>query len=109
MLKTNTSMSNTIALIGVAVLLVIALGAVAYINSAPAAPHLSPSAGNPVPQSVAPASVSAKLPYTNGVYISDQMLRNWIDDAYDRGQFTLTQKYQKVLDGRYERRVGLPW
>ncbi len=108
MLRNNPVRPGTITLMWVAVILVIALGAVAYIQLAPAAPRLSVYAGNPVSPSNAPVSVSVK-PNTNSVYVSNQTLENWIEYAHERHQTSLMQKYQNIIDGRYALRVGAPY
>ena len=109
MLRTNPIRPSTISQIWAAVILVIALGAVAYIKLAPATPHLSIYAGNSVPQSNPQVAVSVSPYFTNSVYISNQTLRNWIDQAYDQHKILLAQKYQKILDGRYALRVRAPY
>ena len=60
MLRTNPIRPSTITLIWATVILVIALGAVAYIKLAPATPPLSVYAGNSVPQSNPQVPVSVK-------------------------------------------------
>ena len=109
MLRTNPIRPSTITLIWATVILVIALGAVAYIKLAPATSPLSIYAGNSVPQGNPQVAVSVSPYFPNSVYIGNQTLRNWIDKAYDQNKSLLAQKYQKILDGRYTLRVGAPY
>lgn len=110
MLKIHTKLPNAIALVSVAVLLVIVLGAAAYLKMAPPMSSVSAPAGNLASQNVAPASVLASQPSIHSIYISDQTLRNWLDDAYERHQSHRVQTLLHILNGRYERRCcGLPY
>ena len=112
MIKTHTIPSNTIALISAAVILVIviALGVVGHLmTTSTAAFQLVPAEKNVV-NIVVPAPVAAATINTNSVYISEQTLQNRLDDAYERHQTALVQKYLNILNGRYERRCcGLPY
>ena len=110
MLKTHTIQPSTIALISAAVILVIALGVVAYLSTAPTVPFQPIQAQNGASNIVNPAPVPATVITTNSVYVSEQTLRNRLDDAYDRHQTVLVQKLLRILNGRYERRCcGFPY
>jgi len=109
MLKNNTTLPSPIALISVVAVLIIALGAVALIKWAPAAPSLPVQVGNPASASNPEASVSPNQPAARSVHISTETLRRWLDDAYERHQTMRVQTLQDMLNGRYERRVGLPY
>ena len=124
MLKARTVSLTTIALISVVGILVIAPGMAAYNQTAPLAlsvpvPTVTPPAENialapvaavsPAVENIAPASVSANSVAAHGVYMSEQMLRRWLDDAYERHQATRVQTLLRILNGRYEHRCcGLP-
>jgi hypothetical protein len=110
MLKTHTLQPSTIALIGAAAILVIVLGVAAHLMTAPTIPSLLSPAENPASNSVALAPVSANPAAAHSVYVSEQTLRNRLDEAYERHQTALVQKLLPILNGRYERRCcGFPY
>jgi hypothetical protein len=109
MLKNRSIPLSTIALISVAVVLVAALAMAAYLKAASPMPPLPVPDGNPISPNVAPAPISANSPAAHSVYISEQTLRRWLDDAYERHQTTRVQALLRILNGRYERRSGSPW
>ena len=109
MLKTRFIPLSTIALISVAVVVIAALAIAAYLKAAPPMPPLPVPGGNPVQQNVASAPISVNPPLAHSVYISEQTLKRWLDDAYERHQTTRVQALLRILNGRYERRSGSPW
>ncbi len=58
----------------------------------------------------APAAHIAEAPAAaRSIYISEQRLHRLLDNAYEWHQTTRVQTLLRILNGRYERRVGLPW
>ena len=110
MLKTHIAPPNAILLISAAVILVIALGVVAHLMTAPTVPFQPIHVQNGASNIVNPASVPAAVITTNSFYVSEQTLRNRLDDAYERHQTALVQKLSRILNGRFERRCcGFPY
>ena len=106
MLKMRST--RTVELIGVALILAAVLAMAAYFAIVPM-PHPSIPAVNFVAQNGAPASIASNPATARSVYVSEQTLRRMLDDAYERHQTTRVQTLLHILNGRYERRSGLPW
>lgn len=110
MLKAHHPISPaSIALIGVAVILVVALGAVAYLRMAPPALPVPAPVANPVVVNPIQIPVTGNLVAPRSVYMSEQSLRRWLDDAYEKHQGARVQMLLDILNKRYEHRCcGLP-
>jgi hypothetical protein len=102
MLRTHTTQSMVIALINAVVIVVIALGSVAYLKPAQLLSVSLPSE-KPVLNRVVLAPVQANPPVIHSVYISEQLLRNWLNEAYVQHQTARVQTLLRMLNSRYER------
>lgn len=114
MLKTHTASPSTFALVSVAVaILTTALGAVIYLKMAPSAipveiPAENPAVVNPTeaPALALPNPVSVRAV---SIYRSEETLRRWLDEAYEQHNTARVEKLLRILNGRFERRSGLPY
>ncbi len=106
----NLRTIRTVELLGVALILVAVMVTAVYLAKVPAPQPPFPAA-NPVPAAiVAAAPVSVSPAASNSVYMSTQTIRHILDQAYEQHRWgSREQALLRILNGRYERRSGLPW
>ena len=111
--KTNLRIIIVLLAIGAAIVTVafmslsVPTGA-AYHNPSPAWAFHGRGGGGAVENSNL-APISANPVAAHSVYMSEQSLRSSLDDAYEKHQATRVQTLLRILNGRYERRVNLPY
>ena len=101
--------SRTSKLFIVALILVSGIATTAYFKMAAPQKSSSLPAANPVVNNVAVAPVSVNPSVSHGTYMSEQTIRSILDQAYEQHRWgTREQTLLRILNGRYENRVGLP-
>ena len=101
---------RTTMLFVVTLTLVTVLAIASYVRMSTTSTSRSLPAANAYPKSVGPAPASANPGSSYGTDMSTQSIRHILDWEYEHYRFGPVEKQlQRILDGRYERRVNLPY
>ena len=99
---------RTTMLFVVTLTLVTVLAIASYVRMSTTSTSRSLPAADAFPKSVDPASANPGSSY--GTDMSTQSIRHILDWEYEHYRFGPAEKQlQHILDGRYERRVNLPY
>ena len=100
---------RTILLFVEALTLMTVLATATYFKMTRPATSPSISAANAMPQSVALALGSVNPSATHSFYMSNQTIRRILDQAYEQHRWGPREHaLLRILNGRYENRVGMP-